>query len=626
MPVSDRLAKKWRVLQVDNRRIEALKGTGGQGVGELAEVILAMLANRGLREAADVRRFLDPKPSDLHPPGLLPGMHAIVDRLVQASKNQEEIVLHGDYDTDGCTGTSILMLALRHMGAKVRFHIPHRTRDGYGLKPTDVEEHAKAGSRVIVTIDCGITAVAAALKARELGISLLVTDHHQPGPELPAAEGLVHPGLPGSTYPFGQLCGAGVAFKVAWALAMRVCGGEKVDDAWRGILLEALGLAALGTVADHMPLLDENRAIVRCGLKNAGALGNPGLLALMEVAQLEPDGRLRSEDIAFKLAPRLNAAGRMDCARMVVELFTTRQSGPARSIAQMLDRYNRSRQLVERQVLDAAMAQVEEQGLASRPVMVLWGKGWHPGVVGIVASRLVEAWHRPVFIAAVPPFADSPGEQSIGESESVPGMEEGEGFALGSARGAGGFPLPESLAGVADLLRSHGGHRAAAGFKLDPANLPALRDRLELAGQAFFGDSMARPTLRLDAEIPLQGLGEGLVRDLNKLEPYGNTNRKPLFLASGLEIEGEPRIIGKDMRHLQLVLRQGGKKVRGVAFRMADRLEELKSGGGAVSVAFRPEINEFMGRREVQVHIEDFQPRANPEVEFVSSEDYWKED
>ena len=430
MPVSDRLAKKWRVLQVDPRRIEALKGGGGPVVGELADVTLAMLANRGLVEAAGVRRFLDPKPSDLHPPGLLPGVDSVVDRLLLAGKNQDEIVLHGDYDTDGCTGTSILLLALRHLGAKVRFHIPHRTRDGYGLKASDVEGHAKAGSKVILTIDCGITAVGAAQRARELGVSLLITDHHQPSPELPNAEGLVHPGLPGSSYPFGQLCGAGVAFKVAWALAMRVCGGEKVDDAWRAILLQGLALAALGTVADHMPLLDENRAIVRCGLKNVASLGNPGLLALMEVAQLEPDGRLRSEDIAFKLAPRLNAAGRMDCARMVVELFTTRQSGPARSIAQMLDKYNRSRQVVERQVLESAMSQVEEQGLASRPVMVLWGKGWHPGVVGIVASRLVDAWHRPVFIAAVPPFSDSPEGQPGAEAEPGAAMESGEGLAL----------------------------------------------------------------------------------------------------------------------------------------------------------------------------------------------------
>jgi single-stranded-DNA-specific exonuclease len=252
--------------------------------------------------------------------------------------------------------------------------------------------------------------------------------------------------------------------------------------------------------------------------------------------------------------------------------------------------------------------------------MVLWGKGWHPGVVGIVASRLVDAWHRPVFIAAVPPFPDATAEadsRDAGESACV---------ALGSARGAGGFPLPESLAAVSDLLKSHGGHRAAAGFKLDPEKLPDFRDRLEKAGEAFFGATVPRPTLRLDAEIPLQGLGEGLIRDLNRLEPYGNTNRKPLFLASGLEIEGEPRIVGKDGRHLQLVLRQGPKKVRAVAFRMADRLEELKSGGGALSIAFRPEINAFMGRKEIQVHIEDFQPKANPDVDFVSSEDYWKEE
>ena len=365
-----------------------------------------------------------------------------------------------------------------------------------------------------------------------------------------------------------------------------------------------------------MPLLDENRAIICCGLKNVHKLSNPGLLALMEVAQMDPLGGLKSEDIAFKLAPRLNAAGRMDCARMVVELFTTKQNGPARSIAQMLDKYNKSRQLVEREVLDAANQLVQEEGLATRPVMVLWGKGWHPGVVGIVASRLVDAWHRPVFIAAVPPFPDS------GEADSA----ETEGWALGSARGAGGFPLPEALAQAKDLLVSHGGHKAAAGFKLLPENLPALRDRLEKAGTDFFGDNSPRPDIRLDAEIAIQGLSEGLVRDLGRLEPYGNTNRKPLFLASGLKIEGEPRIVGKDARHLQVVLRQGPTKVRAIAFRMADRLEELQSGGGALSIAFRPNINKFGGRSEVQVQIEDFQPRSNPDVEFVPAEKYWKDE
>ena len=616
MADSTRVPKKWRVLQVDARRLEALRGIGRGTATDLPEVVLTMLANRGLKEAIEVRRFIDPKPSDMHSPSLLPGVEQVIDRLLLARDRQEEIVIHGDYDTDGCTGTSILLLALRQLEAKVRFHIPHRTRDGYGLKPSDIVDHAAAGSKVILTIDCGITAVSAAHKAKELGVSLLITDHHQPGPELPPAEALVHPGLPGTTYPFAQLCGAGVAFKVAWALAMRICGGEKVDDTWRSILLQGLALAALGTVADHMPLLDENRAIICCGLKNVHKLSNPGLLALMEVAQMDPLGGLKSEDIAFKLAPRLNAAGRMDCARMVVELFTTKQNGPARSIAQMLDKYNKSRQLVEREVLDAANQLVQEEGLATRPVMVLWGKGWHPGVVGIVASRLVDAWHRPVFIAAVPPFPDS------GEADSA----ETEGWALGSARGAGGFPLPEALAQAKDLLVSHGGHKAAAGFKLLPENLPALRDRLEKAGTDFFGDNSPRPDIRLDAEIAIQGLSEGLVRDLGRLEPYGNTNRKPLFLASGLKIEGEPRIVGKDARHLQVVLRQGPTKVRAIAFRMADRLEELQSGGGALSIAFRPNINEFGGRSEVQVQIEDFQPRSNPDVEFVPAEKYWKDE
>lgn len=579
----------------------------------MAEVVLRMLANRGLKEASEVRKFLEPNPSDMHKPSLLEGMDLLVDRLLRARDNQEEIVVHGDYDTDGCTGTAILVLALRHLGAKVRFHIPHRTRDGYGLKPADVETHAREGARVIITVDCGITAVAAAQKARELGISLLITDHHQIGAELPQAEVVIHPGLPGGNYPFGSLCGAGVAFKVAWALAMRACGGEKVDDGWRSLLLQGLALSALGTVADHMPLLDENRAIVRCGLRNVASLGNPGLLALMEVAQIDSGENLKSEDIAFKLAPRLNAAGRMDCARMVVELFTTRQSGPARSIAQLLDKYNRSRQLVEREVLDAARSQVEEKELHSRPVMVLWGQGWHPGVVGIVASRLVEEWHRPVFIAAVPPFPDTDAGNQ-GEPDTL---------ALGSARGSGGFPLPEALSQLADLLVSHGGHRAAAGFKLDPANLEAFRARLEETGKQFFKGTTPRPSLRLDAEIPLQGLGEGLIRDLGKLEPYGNTNRKPLFLASGLELEGEPRIVGKDGRHLQIALRQGTTKVRAVAFRMADRLEELKSGGGALSIAFRPAINEFAGRREIQAVVEDFQPGGEPEVEFVPADEFW---
>ena len=607
MTVTVRGMRKWRLLRSDSRQIELLRGQSS-----LPEVVLIMLANRGLREASQIRPFLEPTPSDMHAPCLLWGMHAMVDRLVGAVAKQEEIVIHGDYDTDGCTGASILMLALKHMGARVRFHIPHRTLNGYGLNASDIDGHASAGSKVVITVDCGITAVAAAERALECGISLLITDHHQPGASLPKAEVLIHPGIPEGSYPFPRLCGAGVAFKVAWALAIRRCGGEKVDADWRKILLQGLALAAFGTVADHMPLLDENRAIVRCGLRKLSGLGNVGLTALMEVSQLDPEAGLRSEDIAFKLAPRLNAAGRMDCARMVVELFTTNQAGTARRIAQMLDQYNRSRQLAEREVLDQAMSQVHEQGLADRSVVVAWGNGWHPGVVGIVASRLVDMLHRPVFLAAVPPFKDM-------------GVEGGE-LVLGSARGCGGFPLPEALSDAADLLLSYGGHRAAAGFKLKPENLQALRERLEKNGRAFFGEGPPRPTLRLDVEIPLGGLSEGLIRDLERLEPYGNTNRKPLFLASGLELDGEPRAVGKDGRTLQFGLRQGAKRVRAVGFRMADRLDELKSGQGACSIAFRPVLNEFGGRREVQVQVEDFQPVSDPQVEMVAAEDYWSED
>ncbi len=554
----------------------------------VSPIVAQLLLNRGIRTPDDGKRFLEAPLVGLHPPTSLPGIPEAVERLVRAIENKRRICIYGDYDVDGVTGTAILWGVLSHLGSSVEFYVPHRLEEGYGLNGEALRTLAGRGVQTVVTVDCGIASIAEADEARRLGLELIITDHHEMKDTLPAADVLVHPRLPGTSYPFGGLSGAGVAFKLAWALATKIAGSEKVSARMREFLLDAVALAALGLVADVVPLHDENRIYVRAGLMRLREKPPLGMKALIESAGLTANSQLRAEDIGFRLAPRMNAAGRLGYAGLVVEMLTTTNAVRAKEIAQHLENENSSRQTLERRMVQQAKDMLEGEDLAQLPAVVLSHPEWHAGVIGIVAGRLVDYLGRPVLIIAA---------------------KEGAPIVTGSGRSISGFELHLALKACEADLIGHGGHSMAAGFKIAPPRIPAFRERFrEYARSHFPGGAPPAPCLNLDAEAPLAMLTLGLMKDIARLEPYGAENPKPKFVTGGLEIAEAPRKIGQNERHLSFRVRQGKTLMRAVAFGMSDRLDELMSAGGRCSLVYSPIINEWQGRRSVELNVADFQP------------------
>jgi single-stranded-DNA-specific exonuclease len=449
----------------------------------------------------------------------------------------------------------------------------------------------------VVSVDCGIASLAEAEVARELGLELIVTDHHEmkkgiDGPLLPSAATLVHPRLPGSKYPFGDLSGAGVALKLAWAIAQRASGSERVTAELREDLLDAVGLAALGLVADVVPLRDENRILVKHGLERIRTHPSVGLKALLEAAGVKPDEAITAEDVGFRLAPRLNAAGRLGCARLAVQLLTTQSPTTAAELAKFLEGQNSDRQARERKYAHQAREMVERDH-ASEPAVVVSSPEWHPGVVGIVASRLVDYYGKPALVIAAIP---------------------GEDVATGSGRSIPGFELHTALQACDELLEGHGGHAMAAGFKVRTDRIAAFRERFNTYVANHYPGGAPKPRLLLDAEVPLSALTHGLLRDLDKLEPYGAGNPKPKFLAAGVKVE-KAKLIGKTevKKHISFLVRQGGTLIRCVGWNMADRLEELTT-NGECCLAFTPRVNEWNEFRRIELQAIDVKPGSAVEL------------
>jgi single-stranded-DNA-specific exonuclease len=579
------VTKTWQLLPHDEVAIAALARALG-----VAPLVAQLLLNRKLGAPDAAGAFLQAALTGLREPDLLPGVPEAAERILGAIKKQQRICVYGDYDVDGVSGTAILLSVLRLMNATYEFHVPHRLEDGYGLNIEALRRLKAAGTDVVVTVDCGIASVAEAEEAKKLGLELIVTDHHEPKAELPAAL-LVHPRLATGNYPFGGLCGAGVALKLAWSLCKRHCGGDKVSAPFREVLLDAVALASLGTVADVVPLHDENRILVRHGLARLRNSPNVGIKALLESAKLNEKPALASYDIGYTLAPRLNAAGRLGSARLAVELLTTQSPQRAAELARFLEQQNYERQLAEKKIYTEAKAMAEEQSNAGAPAFVLASASWHAGLIGIVAGRLMEAYARPVLMIAT----SKDGTLAAGSGRSIPG-----------------FRLHEALAACGEDLLSHGGHATAAGFKLQPGRLPAFQERfLALAG-SHFAAAPPVPKLVIDAEVPLAALTLGVAESLNHLEPYGAGNPQPLLLAAELQVVGEPRRVGNGERHLSFRVRQKQREMKAIAFGMGEDVDELMSAGGQCCLVFTPKINEWQGRRSVELEVKDFQagPRA----------------
>ncbi len=577
--------KVWHLLPHDRLAIETLSRQL-----KIAPILAQLLCNRGLGDPAQAKRFLQPALSGLYEPEALPGMVDATQRIWNAVQDKRPICIWGDYDVDGVTGTAILVTAIKHLGGVVEFHIPHRLHEGYGLNCDALTRLAGRGVRTVVTVDCGIASIEEAQAARQLGVELIVTDHHEPKESLPCADVLVHPRLTTGpngeaiSYPFGGLSGSGVAFKLAWALCKKACGSPKVTPKLREFLLDAIALAAMGTVADVVPLLDENRIFVQHGLSRLRTKPSIGLQALLRCAKLDTKTNLAAMDIGFSLAPRLNAAGRLGTAQCAVELLTTLCAERAGVLAEQLEEQNLQRQQLERRIFLEARAQAENENGA--PALVLANSSWHPGLLGIVASRLVELFARPVLMIA---------------------LRAGQDLGQGSGRSVPGFKLHEALQECAEHLVSHGGHATAAGFRIVPDTIATFREQFCDVARRHFEQTPPAHRLTLDAEIPLSTLTPGLMNAIDQLEPYGAGNPPPLFLAGPVQIVGEPRLVGATQRHVSLRLRQQGKHLKAIAFGMADRLGELMSAGGVCCIAFTPRYNVYNGWKSLELEVRDFQ-------------------
>lgn len=578
------MPKCWHLAPHDQTMVTNIERSAG-----VSAVVARLLAVRGLTDAAQVKAFLSGSLCDLRDPDMLPGISAAADRILAAARAGKQIVIYGDYDADGMCATAILIGCLEAIDAKASWYVPDRFEEGYGLNSEALKTLQQKGAQLVITVDCGIASVAEALTAKQLGLELIITDHHSFADTLPEADVLVHPRLPGAGYPFGELCGAGVAFKLAWAIATRACGSKQVTPRLREMLLRGIGLASLGTVADVVPLLDENRIYVKHGLECLRLKGGPGINRLLELAKLQEKSQLESEDVAFRLAPRLNAAGRLGQAAFGIELLTTSDAARAVQLADRIHELNSERDTIERSIQLAATKQVQEQfDPTVDAALVLADRGWHAGVIGIVAGRLAERFHRPVVMI------------SQDEHQGRP--------AIGSLRSVPGFDVHEALVACREHLLTCGGHAAAAGLRIEDDKIPAFRAAFLAAVDARLPQELRQPQIAIDGETTLAGLTLDTVMQLDRLAPFGNGNRRPILCASSVHFTEVPRTIGADGRHLSMQLVQHGVKVRAVAFGAVEWLDHLPPAGQPFHVAFKPKINEFRGRRTAEMELIDWRP------------------
>lgn len=570
-------------------------GNGGGACVPVAasSLIDRVLAARGLVGGAEAERFLSPRLSHLNEPSLLAGADQAAARLVAAVRSGEPVVIYGDYDVDGVTACAILLRVIRaaRPDANIAFHIPHRIDEGYGLNAEAIQQLAAKGTRLIVTVDCGITAVNEAATARQLGVDLIITDHHRitSAAPLPDAFALVHPMLPngrGEAYPFSDLSGAGVAFKLAWRFATLWCNSEHVSESLRQTLLDVLPLAALGTIADVVPLLGENRIIARYGLKLIPQSPIVGLRALIEAAELD-DKTIESEAVGFVLGPRLNACGRLGHASEAAQLLITDDVDEAHKIAVNLTRLNRERQKTEREIFEQAARMAEDLGMTSpdRRIIVLAHESWHPGVIGIVCSRLVDRFGRPAVL-----------------------LTRQNGMCKGSARSIDGFSIHDCIASASPLLRTFGGHDMAAGLSLETCNFDAFVEKLTAHANAHLRADDLVPALRIDTDAALHELELTVVRQLHELSPFGRSNPRPALRMSRVRVDEAPRQMGSQGKHLMLRLRQdvnGQRRViRGVWWNRGSLANDLAA-GMHIDAVVEPKINHFNGNTNVEVEVRD---------------------
>jgi single-stranded-DNA-specific exonuclease len=572
---------RWSFPNPDAVLVESLRAEA-----KVSPIVARLLALRGIT-ATDAARFLSPSVEHLHSPYLMRGMTAAVERLSAAIANKEGILIYGDYDVDGTTAVVILKTAIELCGGAADFHVPHRIKEGYGIKDDVIERAAAGGIRVVISVDTGIRAFQAAETARRVGIDLIVTDHHLPEAHegVPNAWAVLNPNQQGCDYPCKDLCGAGVAFKIAQALFAKF--KDLTDQA--KLIPSFLKMVAIATIADAVPLVGENRTIARLGLEGLRRPVNGGLKALMDVSGLSGERAIAAGDVGFRLGPRINAAGRMDVARDVIELFTCKDQARCKDIAEKLNQLNLERQTEEQRIVAEIDAQlIAEPDLTGKFCMVFDGDGWHRGVVGIVASRVVEKTGRPALVIAKD--ADE---------------------AHGSGRSISAFHLLDALESCHDLFTRFGGHAHAVGFAMPSKDVPELKQRLNSYAQAKLTPEDLVPELRIDAEIPLRSVTPELLDGLGRLEPFGHGNREPVFSSCGVSLLMPPRILKEKHIKLRVNQRLPGNKAsynyEAMGWRMAARAQtEALQPGEQLDLAYTIGLNLHPEYGGLELTLEDF--------------------
>ena len=559
--------KRWRVRENNLAASSRLMRELG-----VSNILAHLLCNRGLTDPEAAHRFLKPQVESLYDPYLMAGMRQAVDRIRRAIEQHEKIMIYGDYDVDGTTSIIILRKALEGLGADVSYYVPQRLVDGYGMKEEAIRQAHAAGAKLIISADCGIRAHAVVELANEIGVDVIITDHHLPEARLPRAAAVLNPQRPDCHYPGKNLAGVGVAFKLVHAL-LKETGRERALESF-------MKVAAIGTIADMVPLTDENRIIAKFGLEGLRQPNNHGLKALLESAGIQLDRPIGYNDIAFRVGPRINAMGRMGKANPVVELFWAESPEQAQDMARVLNEQNAARQQAERYVLEEAHKVLEAHpDLASGPVMVLAGQRWHRGVTGIAASKLVEKFYRPAIVIS---------------------LEDGLGY--GSGRSIRPFHLLKGLDQCADLLVRYGGHSHAAGLTIQEDRVDALTVRLNQYAASVLTQEDLIPEIEIEHMLTVPDIGFELWQEISRLEPFGNENPKPVFAVREARVAGEPRVLKE--RHLKFRVMQNGRDVEVIWWNGVEAEADFAC-RGAISLAFTLDAHYYQGTVGIQLVAKD---------------------
>jgi single-stranded-DNA-specific exonuclease len=546
----------------------------------ISTVLTEILINRGIDTCEKARAFFRPSVEDLHDPKLMEGMSVAISRIIRALADQEKIVVYGDYDVDGTNGASLLWGFLTKAGADARYFIPDRVRDGYGLSNAGIEHAKQSGASLLLAVDCGITAVNQVEFARSLGIDVIICDHHEPGNPLPNAVAVLDPLKPNCSYPYKFLCGCGVGFKLVQGLCEEPLVRSRIGGDGEELLLSYMQYVTLATIADIVPLTYENRIIVKLGLELINTTPLPGIRTLIESAGLKL-GKVNAGQVVFVLAPRINAVGRLGDAKRAVELLTCESYEKALPLAQVMEEENRNRRKIDEDTFAKAQEYIDQNiDVEQNHAIVLHQDTWHPGVIGIVASRIVERYYRPTVL-----------------------MTTIDGVAKGSARSISGFDIYQALKKCEDKLIQFGGHRYAAGLTVELDKIEDFRQAFYRVANETLPKELLTPVINIDSDLDIAELTPKFVRVLSQFAPFGPENMRPVFSARNVELFGQPRIVGKN--HLKFKVKKNGRTIDAVGFNLGDLLDRAIQGRAGLDLAFSLDENDFEGEMMPQLKIRD---------------------